>query len=406
MAAIGLHAAIVTSDVWAADLVTAGVAPVAAAVYDGRRPQGTTRTDREVWIEAQPGEPFGRGMQDLDSYPYLVHVRVATPGNAGANRTGAEKSRAVIGFLDTIRDRYHAKRPFLSTLPEIKFASAVIETIDTDPLDTRVIDGTIRVTFYATATQPSAFPQPTAILGSSLVAWFDASDASTITSDTDGVSSWSNKVVGGSPSTVDQAVDARKPAVGVAAVNGLNTLVGTGSTDNRFISSSTLPVTGPPFFAWIVLKKAAATSGVPFALSDLSSSGALPSWRVELSPGGNLKYTAEDSGTSVTVQPSTTQGNAVPVLMELEETATNDRAAVFQADDANEATDSTAVDPEGTGLVDHFSLLALVRNSGSVFVSPLDGDLCEVLVADAIPSAAQKTDIRNYLEDKWGITLL
>ncbi len=103
MAAIGLHAAIVTAGIWAADLVTAGVVTAAGAVYDGRRPQGVTRTDREVWIETVNGEPFGRGFQGFQSYPYLLHVRIAGPGNVGPDRTGSAKLGTLIEHLDTIR---------------------------------------------------------------------------------------------------------------------------------------------------------------------------------------------------------------------------------------------------------------------------------------------------------------
>jgi hypothetical protein len=375
VAAIGFHALLVTSGAWAADLVTAGVAPAAAAVYDARQAQGTTRADREVWLEALNGEALGRGFQGFQSYPYLVHVRVASPGNVGPARSDAAKLRTLIGHLDTIRERYHGQRPFLSTVPEIAMASAVIETIDEDPEEARVLSGSIRVTFYATALN--------------------------------GVSAWSNKSAG-PPSSLTQTVNARKPAVGVAAVNGLNTLVGTGSADDRYLSSTSIPVTGPPFFIWAVIRQDAITNGIPWGLSDFSSTAEFAHWSAEYNSSGRLRFTAEDNSfNAVTISPTTLNTSGTDaLLLECEEIAVASRAAVSMGDDANEATDATSIDVEGTGLVDFFSAMGLVRNSGSSILSPLTGDLCELLVSKAIPTAQQKTDIRNYLADKWGITLL
>ena len=54
---------------------------------------------------------------------------------------------------------------------------------------------------------------------SGLVAWYDALDSSTITSDSDGVSQWSDKSGNGYHGT--QSADARKPTLGTSADNGL-----------------------------------------------------------------------------------------------------------------------------------------------------------------------------------------
>lgn len=142
---MSFHSTVTAALVWPADLVTAGVAPAAAAVYTGRRRQNVTRQDREVWLERLPEQRGGGGFQHVTRYPYLVHVRMKS--NAGGDKTGNAQLAAVEAHMQTIAARYHATVPFASSVSAMLPCEATEEAVDVDPEDEAVLDGTVRVTF-------------------------------------------------------------------------------------------------------------------------------------------------------------------------------------------------------------------------------------------------------------------
>lgn len=145
---MSIHAALVGASVWPADLVTAAVVTSSAQVYAGRRPQHVARNDREVWLEAiaSPSQE-GSGFQAVDVYPYLVHVRLRAPGNGGANQAGAGHVASVKALMETIARRYHGEIPFAVTFTGMLPCEAVEESVDVDPEDAALVEGTVRVTF-------------------------------------------------------------------------------------------------------------------------------------------------------------------------------------------------------------------------------------------------------------------
>ena len=146
---MSFHSAMLAAAVWPADLVTAGVAPTAAAVYPGRRPQKVTRVDREIWIERVEGEPIGTGFHGAHLHSELVHVIEA--GNPDGDTTGKTKLSAAEADLRVIVKRYDgAEIPaaFSAAVPGLFAMQAQEEVVDLDPGEKKVLIGSVRVDFW------------------------------------------------------------------------------------------------------------------------------------------------------------------------------------------------------------------------------------------------------------------
>lgn len=143
---MSFHSSLIASAVWPADLVTAGVVTTAAQVYSGRRPQDKPNRLGEVWLERLADPPAeGGGFQMVDRHAYLVHVRYPL-GNQGGDLTGKAQLDVIEARMQTIRDRYDAAIPFVSTFAGMLPCDATEEAVDVDP-EGDVIDGTVRVVF-------------------------------------------------------------------------------------------------------------------------------------------------------------------------------------------------------------------------------------------------------------------
>lgn len=144
---MSFHSSLIAAAVLPADLVTAGVVTVAAAVYDGRQAQKVQRQDTEVWLERlQDPDSQAWGFQHVRGHAYRFHVRAR--GNAGGNLAGSALLALVESRMQTIRDRYDAAVPFSTTFSGMCPAEAVEETVDEAPDDDATLDGSVRVTFW------------------------------------------------------------------------------------------------------------------------------------------------------------------------------------------------------------------------------------------------------------------
>lgn len=143
---MSFHSSLIASAVWPADLVTAGVVTVATQVHTGRRPQAITDRRGEVWLERLEDPPSeGGGFQHVRRHAYLVHVLYPL-GNQGGDKAGKALLDVVEARMQTIKERYDAAIPFVSTFTGMLPVVADEESADTDP-EAEVIDGTVRVTF-------------------------------------------------------------------------------------------------------------------------------------------------------------------------------------------------------------------------------------------------------------------
>jgi len=143
---VSFHSSLIGASVWPADLVTAGVVAVAAAVYDGRRPQKMQRQDVEVWVERQAASISGSGLHPVDVHPYLLRVR-GRANNPGHDGTGRAAFTVVESHLQTIIRRYDGALLFASTFSGMLPCEASEESVDTDPADEETLEAVVRVTF-------------------------------------------------------------------------------------------------------------------------------------------------------------------------------------------------------------------------------------------------------------------
>lgn len=141
------------------DLVDAGVVAELAAAYPGRRAQDKTRTDVEVFLQRLNAERVGTGFQAVELRPYALRVRKRV-GTRGASQTGVDELDELETLLEQVCDRYHGSRPFVVDLPEIVSVSAQEEEVDTDPEESGVLEGRVRLVFEITSSAGVLLPVP------------------------------------------------------------------------------------------------------------------------------------------------------------------------------------------------------------------------------------------------------
>ena len=109
----------------------------AAAIYTGREPQKVTRTGFEVWVKTLPMEPHAQ----IKVHMFEVHVRLRS--RREENQTGADQQDAVAVKLDDLRERFDGTRPFVAAIPSLVAVQVDPGTLDNDPDDSDLIDGTL-----------------------------------------------------------------------------------------------------------------------------------------------------------------------------------------------------------------------------------------------------------------------
>lgn len=109
----------------------------AAAIYTGRAPQKVTRTGLEVWVKRLPMEPHAV----IKVHMFEVHVRLRS--RREENQTGADQQDAVAVKLDDVRRHFDGTRPFVAALPSLVAVQVDPGTLDDDPDDPDLLDGTL-----------------------------------------------------------------------------------------------------------------------------------------------------------------------------------------------------------------------------------------------------------------------
>lgn len=254
----------------------------------------------------------------------------------------------------------------------------------------------------------SASFSPTDVSG--LTLWLDASDAATLSLTGSSVNSWTDKVAG---HVFAQSTAGSKPTSG-ATVNGRNAITFDGSDDHLNKVAGNI-LTGTQGIIFSVLRTPSAFPAGNFSLlttgSDSSSStgafcaptgvqnvaGVRYNRIIEKSSSGDSQTTIRGSAgmstSTVYIEAASSSGSAYGLRSNGAAGTIN---VVAGSDNGNWWGNNTGVNNTTVGAILRAGALA----------GPLNADLCEVLIYDAVTlSAGDITQVETYLATKWGVTL-
>ena len=266
-----------------------------------------------------------------------------------------------------------------------------------------------------------------------LAAWYDAADSASVTLDSGRVSQWSDKS-GNARHATNTTSGSTQPSYSTAARNGLNVL--------RFAAASVqrLTVAGTSTFnflhngtdSWIAAVSVYGTSSNPLANYALFGNNGQSSANI-----GSLFYYDDRNipGTFVASDAlliQTTAGNSSgatnPIrLLNAGSTAPLTeysnivspqamlvQEAVIDADNAtasqrfrlriNGGSEIAANPNAGTPTASNATFAMQIGANGNN-ANTLEGDICELLFFNQLPTAAASDLIRRYLGAKWGVTV-
>jgi hypothetical protein len=262
-----------------------------------------------------------------------------------------------------------------------------------------------------------------------LESWWDAADAASVTLDSGRVSQLADKSGKGrhaanstSGSTQPSYITAGRNGLNVArfAVASVQRLTVASSTaaykflhdgtDSFIVAVSSYGTVSDPNAVYALLgNNAGATGNVGFfvAYEDRASAAGSDALRVDISAGTPLQSVANGLNAGNTAVLSGTN-NLVPaqafVVQEIAIDANNatasQRVRIRANGGAEVAENNKSLDPSTANAAFNLQLGAIGNN-----VTPLQGDICEVMIFSQIPTAAARDLIRRYLGQKWGVTV-
>lgn len=205
-----------------------------------------------------------------------------------------------------------------------------------------------------------------------LVAWFDASDTSSITNAAGAVSQWNDK--SGNNNHLTQATGAAQPATGVDTVNGLNVVTFDQAAPDYMDLTSALPSTATVF---VVYKQD--NDNIYTLMGDGALGSYLPLARTADNGAPYLEVGTPEMYVRGTLEEPTTRNE---MWFDLD-TTDDAQLVAFRDVDASKITEIT-------------------RGSSNV-VWALNGVYAEILIYDSNLADTDMNTIGNYLADKWGI---
>jgi hypothetical protein len=224
-----------------------------------------------------------------------------------------------------------------------------------------------------------------------LVGWWDASSAATITSSGGLVSAWASRV--GSYS-LGQATDANKPTTGTTSTNGLNTLSFDGN-DMLSVASFNLSTTAQ-ITVWFV---GTVNSGTDRILVEHGAN-------FNTDRPGFLLYRKSDNKVEFANQ--TTAGSASSVTTS---TLTTTAKLIVGTSDFSLSTNETATFVNGTeestrpvnaNSSGNFASKTLFVGARTGIAAPLTGTIAEVGVCSSVLNSSDLASLRTYISSKWG----
>lgn len=221
---------------------------------------------------------------------------------------------------------------------------------------------------------------------SDLTGWWDPSDTSTITETGGSVSQLDDK--SGNANHMTQAVGANQYRTGVETINGLNVLDKNGLT-SRFFDLPDNIVTGSTNRTFFFVSNCLTTGTIWFKCG-INSAGQV--WTFLKDPGTHNLRIAVNSGT-YTAAASDASGEKI-VGVYLDGTDLSD-IVLFEGNTEYPATGTRAINTDGTN--------TYVGRDDSTFNCP--DELGEMIIYGKALSASERSQVLNYLSDKWAIGL-
>ena len=259
-----------------------------------------------------------------------------------------------------------------------------------------------------------------------LQAWYDAADAASVI--TEGsplrVSQWSDKSGLGRHAT-NTTSGSTQPSYTTAGRNGLNVLTFAAASVQRLTvpsSTATFKFLHDGTESYIAAVSVYGTVANPNAFYGLfgNSRGSLPTgfqlvYRDSGTANDALTFDIANNGTAVAN--GLTAGNSAVIAahnnlapaqtMVVQEVAIDaDNATASQriklrVNGGTEVAENNKTGAPDSGNAEQNMQIGAVGNN----VGPLQGDICEILLFNQLPTAAARDLIRRYLGSKWGVTV-
>ena len=215
-----------------------------------------------------------------------------------------------------------------------------------------------------------------------LVAWFDAADASTVTTSGSTVTRWADRSGNGNHAVASKGT----VTYATAARNGRNVVRFDGSSTLLAPDSASLDVAGPGITIVVVYRASAVANTWAFVNKENT-------WEVGERGAGGGFTAAVQGGCWTWVGAQAAAANTWHTA-----TFRYSPSWLFTIDSGGVVTApspcSSAIVPNGNGLT--------LGGRGNGATSALTGDLAEVLIYDRALSDAENDQVRAYLTTKWG----
>lgn len=221
-----------------------------------------------------------------------------------------------------------------------------------------------------------------------LFAWYDPSDLSTITEVSGAVSQYDDK--SGNNYHLKQATAADQPSTGVNTLNGLNVITFGGGSEKLFTDFNIPTQTASSI---LMVARASATNQTIFGF--LQDGNTMYRLSQIFSLSGYINVYDDN------IAPKNANGGALQANTYVLLTATSqiNGDVTMQVNNATPATTTTGT----TSFNVNSFVMGSLGSAGSTFA--LIGDVAEVIVTNDVIGSTDKTDAKNYLATKWGITL-
>lgn len=259
-----------------------------------------------------------------------------------------------------------------------------------------------------------------------LQAWYDAADSDSVTLDSGRVSQWSDKS-GNSRHATNTTSGSTQPSYTTAGRNGLNVLTFAAASVQRLTVSGTGTFNflhnGVADAWWIAVSKYA-TSSNPNAIYSLfgnisagfAGPGVLCAWdnrtgvataglnAAILNAGGTVANTLNAANNAVLSSYNNLMAAQSFFVQEAIHSPSNATAADRFRFRVNGGSEIAANAKTGTASTSNAASAMQFGGTGASAL-PLQGDICELMFFNQVPTAAARDLIRRYLARKWGVTL-